>query len=165
MNAGSLLSHQVCVRRGRSSARAGNAGHVGHRRRRARPPARALVSARITLRRSARMRLFVAVVYSSSSNAPSPQAPRAAGIDGYVAPGRAQHPTAANGKVGGPLTQLMRKKIDDGGFETPLPIEKASGGTGVRTDQAGARIPPIPVAGRRESAHRMGHHLPWSELR
>ena len=25
-------------------------------------------------------------------------------IDGYVAPGRAQHPTAANGKVGGPLT-------------------------------------------------------------
>ncbi len=29
----------------------------------------------------------------------------ARGIDGYVAPGRAQHPTAANGKVGGPLTQ------------------------------------------------------------
>jgi hypothetical protein len=41
------------------------------------------------------------------------------GIDGYVAPGRAEHPTAATGKVGGPLTQLMRKKIDDGGFETP----------------------------------------------
>jgi hypothetical protein len=32
---------------------------------------------------------------------------------------RAQHPTAANGKVGGPLRQLMRKKIDYGGFETP----------------------------------------------
>jgi hypothetical protein len=31
----------------------------------------------------------------------------------------AKHPTAANGKVGGPLTQRMRKKIDDGGFETP----------------------------------------------
>jgi hypothetical protein len=40
----------------------------------------------------------------------------ARGIDGYVAAGRAQHPTAANGKVGGPVTQLMRKKIDDGGF-------------------------------------------------
>src|SRR6478672_7831179 len=40
-----------------------------------------------------------------------------------------------------------------------LPIEKASGGTGVRTDQAGARIPPIPVAGRRKSACRMGHDL------
>jgi hypothetical protein len=36
----------------------------------------------------------------------------ARGIDGYVALGRAQHPTAANGKVGGPLTRLMRKKID-----------------------------------------------------
>src|ERR1700729_3482637 len=48
----------------------------------------------------------------------------ARGIDGYVAPGRAQHPTAANGKVGGPLTQLMRKKIDDSGFETPYRLRK-----------------------------------------
>ena len=50
----------------------------------------------------------------------------ARGIDGYVAPGRAQHPeTAANGKVrGGPLTQLMRTKIDDGGFETPYRTRK-----------------------------------------
>src|SRR6202041_690290 len=48
----------------------------------------------------------------------------ARGIDGYVAPGRAQHPTAASGKVGGPLTQLMRKKIDDGGFETPYRLRK-----------------------------------------
>ena len=39
-------------------------------------------------------------------------------------PGRARHPTAANGKVGGPLTQLMRKKIDDGGFETPYRLRK-----------------------------------------
>jgi hypothetical protein len=45
-------------------------------------------------------------------------------IDGYVAPGRAKHPTAANGKVGGPLTQRMRKKIDDGGFETPYRLRK-----------------------------------------
>src|ERR1700681_1392293 len=34
------------------------------------------------------------------------------GIDGYVAPGRAKHPVAANGKIGGPLTQRMRNKID-----------------------------------------------------
>src|SRR4029077_18393416 len=40
-----------------------------------------------------------------------------------------------------------------------LPIEKASGGTGVRTDQTGTQLPPVPVAGRRESARRMGHHL------
>src|SRR6266568_3513656 len=46
------------------------------------------------------------------------------GIDGYVAPGRAKHPTAANGKTGGPLTQGMRKKIDDGGFETPYRLRK-----------------------------------------
>src|SRR5438874_4966152 len=48
----------------------------------------------------------------------------ARGIDGYVAPGRAKHPTAANGKTGGPLTQGMRKKIDDGGFETPYRLRK-----------------------------------------
>ena len=36
---------------------------------------------------------------------------------------RAQHPTA-NGKVGGDRTQLMRKKIDDGGFETPYRLRK-----------------------------------------
>jgi len=46
------------------------------------------------------------------------------GIDGYVAPGRAKHATAANGKIGGPLTQRMRKKIDDGGFETPYRLRK-----------------------------------------
>src|SRR5438093_1114783 len=54
--------------------------------------------------------------YCSESNL---EALEAHGIDGYVAPGRAKHPTAANGKIGGPLTQRMRKKIDDGGFETP----------------------------------------------
>ena len=41
-----------------------------------------------------------------------------------VAPGRAKHPTKDNGKTGGPLTQLMRKKIDDGGFETPYRLRK-----------------------------------------
>ncbi len=45
-------------------------------------------------------------------------------VDGYLAPGRAKHPTADNGKVGGPLTQAMRKKIDDGGYETPYRLRK-----------------------------------------
>ncbi len=45
-------------------------------------------------------------------------------IDGYVAPGRAKNPTVENGKTGGPLTQAMRKKIDDGGFETPYRLRK-----------------------------------------
>ena len=54
---------------------------------------------------------------------PNLEALVARGIDGYVAPGRAQHPTVANGKVGA-LTRLMRKKIDDGGFETPYRLRK-----------------------------------------
>lgn len=33
------------------------------------------------------------------------------GIDGYIATGRAKRPTADNGKVGGPLTQAMRKRL------------------------------------------------------
>ena len=45
-------------------------------------------------------------------------------IDGYIAPGRAKHPTKDNGKTGGPLTQGMRIKIDDGGFETPYRLRK-----------------------------------------
>ena len=40
-----------------------------------------------------------------------------------------------------------------------LTIEKASGGTGVRADQTSTRLPPVPVAGRRESACRVGHDL------
>jgi Transposase DDE domain len=59
--------------------------------------------------------------YCSESNL---EALEAHGIDGYVAPGRAKHPTATNGKIGGPLTQQMRNKIDDGGFETPYRLRK-----------------------------------------
>jgi hypothetical protein len=56
-----------------------------------------------------------------------------------------QHPTAANGKVGGPLTQLMRKKIYDGGFETPYRLRKPI------LDRASAG------AGRRPVGHPAGH--------
>jgi Transposase DDE domain/Transposase domain (DUF772) len=45
-------------------------------------------------------------------------------IDGYVATGRAKHPTADNGRPGGPLTQAMRRKIADGGYETPYRLRK-----------------------------------------
>ena len=45
-------------------------------------------------------------------------------IDGYVAPGRAKKPTVKNRKTGRPLTQEMRKKIDDGGFATPYRLRK-----------------------------------------
>jgi transposase len=46
------------------------------------------------------------------------------GIEGYVATGRAKDPAAETGKTGGPLTQAMRKKIADGGFETPYRLRK-----------------------------------------
>ena len=45
-------------------------------------------------------------------------------IDGYVAAGRAKHPTNPGRGAGGPLTQAMRKKIADGGFETPYRLRK-----------------------------------------
>ena len=45
-------------------------------------------------------------------------------IDGYVATGRAKHPTDPGRGSGGPLTQAMRKKIADGGFETPYRLRK-----------------------------------------
>jgi hypothetical protein len=54
--------------------------------------------------------------YCSEANL---EALEAHSIDGYVAPGRAKHPTAANGKVGGPLTQRMRKKIDVAASKRP----------------------------------------------
>ena len=69
------------------------------------------------------------------------------GFDGYVAPGRAKHPAAANGKAGGRLTQLMRKKIDDGRFETPYRLRKQVVEPVFELDQTSTRLPPVPVAG------------------
>jgi Transposase DDE domain len=45
-------------------------------------------------------------------------------IDGYIAPGRAKDPNKDNGKPGGSKTQAMRKKIDDGGYDTPYRLRK-----------------------------------------
>ena len=45
-------------------------------------------------------------------------------IDGYIAAGRAKHPTDPGRGSGGPLTQSMRKKIADGGFTTPYRLRK-----------------------------------------
>jgi len=59
--------------------------------------------------------------YLSEANLASLEA---RGIDGYIATGRAKHPTIDNGNLGGPLTQAMRKKIADGGFESPYRLRK-----------------------------------------
>lgn len=45
-------------------------------------------------------------------------------IDGYIATGRADRPTVQRRPGLGPLTQAMRKKIADGGFETPYRLRK-----------------------------------------
>jgi transposase len=45
-------------------------------------------------------------------------------IDGFIATGRADRPTAHRRPGLGPLTQAMRKKIADGGFETPYRLRK-----------------------------------------
>ena len=47
----------------------------------------------------------------------------ARGIDGYVAPGRAQHPTAATRKSWWTADATDAQKIDDG-FETPYRLRK-----------------------------------------
>src|SRR6266581_2932624 len=58
--------------------------------------------------------------YCSEANL---EALEAHGVDGYVAPGRAKHPTAANGKVGGPLTQGMRKRSTTAASKHPTDCE------------------------------------------
>src|SRR5258707_5424871 len=82
--------------------------------------------------------------YFSESNL---EALEAHGVDGYVAPGRAKHPTAANGKIGGPLTQRMRKKIDDGGFETPYRLRKQVVEPVFGQIKQARRCPPCPLPG------------------
>jgi len=67
---------------------------------------------------------LIEVIENNLGRKPAQASADSRSIDGYVAPGRAKHPTAANGKIGGPLTQRMRKKIDDGGFETPYRLRK-----------------------------------------
>jgi hypothetical protein len=68
-------------------------------------------------------------------------------IDGYVAPGRAKHPTAAKSRRPADPTDATEDRQRR--LRNALLIAKASGGAGVRTDQTGARLPPVPVARRR----------------
>ena len=50
----------------------------------------------------------------------------------------------------------MRRKLKRA---QPVQVEEADRGAGVRTDQTGAGLPPVPVAWRRESACRVGADL------
>ncbi len=90
-------------------------------------------------------------------------------IDGYVATGRAATPSPAQSKARPPQLRRSRPRHDarrghaceDQGRWTheSLPTAQATARAGVRADQTGARLPPIPVARLRESARRVGHRL------
>jgi hypothetical protein len=58
--------------------------------------------------------------YCSESNL---EALEAHGVDGYVAPGRAKHPTAANGKIGGPLTLGCERRSTTAASKHPTDCE------------------------------------------
>jgi hypothetical protein len=105
--------------------------------------------------------------YCSEANL---EALEAHGIDGYVAPGPAKHldppstwtrqaPDRRKRENLRTADPTDAKKDRRRRLRNSLPIEKASGGTGVRTDQTGAGLPPVPIAGRRKSACRVGHDL------
>ena len=64
-----------------------------------------------------------------------------------------------NGKAGGRLTQLMRKKIDDGGFETPYRLRKQVVEPVFEQIKQARGFRQFLLRGRRESACRVGHDL------
>jgi hypothetical protein len=58
--------------------------------------------------------------YCSEANL---EALEARGVDGYVAPGCAKHPTAANGKAGGPLTSGCGRRSTTAASKRPTDCE------------------------------------------
>ncbi len=79
------------------------------------------------------------------------------GIDGYIAPDRPSMP--GKEKAAGRGSPPCAKK--SGPAATPaLSLKKAAARTGVRTDQAGARLPSVPFARRRKGRLRVGPRLP-----
>ena len=48
-------------------------------------------------------------------------------------------------------------------LDWPLPASQATPRAGVRADQTGPRVPPVPDARLREGARRVGHHLQHSQ--
>src|SRR5713226_2774648 len=91
-------------------------------------------------------------------------------IDAYVATGRARDAVA--GKAEAPaappstqpagITDASRghaRKNQGRRARQPLPAAQATTRASVRADQAGTRVPPVPVARHRQGARRVGHRL------
>src|SRR5207302_7422756 len=62
-------------------------------------------------------------------------------VEGYIATARAKHPANTKRTPTGVLTRAMRAKLRRAGWR-----QEADRGAGVRTDRAGARLPPVPAA-------------------
>ena len=79
-------------------------------------------------------------------------------IDAYSAPGQAEHPGQGEA-TGRPRRRHARKNQGRRALQ-PLPLKKAAARAGIRTDQAGARLPSVSLARRREGRQRVGPPLP-----
>ena len=79
-------------------------------------------------------------------------------IDAYIAPGRAKH-AGGRRRRRRPRRRHARKNQGRRALEA-LPLKKAAARAGVRTDQAGARLPSVSLARRREGRQRVGPRLP-----
>jgi len=100
------------------------------------------------------------------------------GIDSYIATGRAKDSAASTAEASmaatpadasamaspepaGAPTRVEAHARENQSWRSrqPLPAAQAVARTGVRADQAGARVPPIPVTGPRKGARGMEHCL------
>src|SRR3954466_11699439 len=88
-----------------------------------------------------------------------PREPRGARHQGLHRDGTRQAPGRRQAKDRRPVDPGNATKIEAGRMAKPVSVEEADRGTGVRTDQAGPRLPPVPAARYRRRCGRMGDDL------
>src|SRR5215207_6544589 len=88
-----------------------------------------------------------------------PREPRGARHQGLHRDGTRQAPGRRQAKDRRPVDPGNATKIEAGRMAKPVSVEEADRGTGVRTDQAGPRLPPVPAARHRRRCGRMGDDL------
>ena len=79
-------------------------------------------------------------------------------IDADIAPGRAKH--AGEGEGGGARVAAMRERIKAGGHSSPYRLRKQLPEPVFGQIKAGARLPSVSLARRREGRQRVGPRLP-----
>src|SRR5215218_9472566 len=88
-----------------------------------------------------------------------PREPRGARHQGLHRDGTRQAPGRRQAKDRRPVDPGNATKIEAGRMAKPVSVEEADRGTGVRTNQAGPRLPPVPAARHRRRCGRMGDDL------